>query len=88
MGAGAGLEFMLTNNNLSAKAEYMFTSVGSDRYFDFSRNVIQTSLNNSPGQGWRELSFLAVVWPRFQVPSVQKARRDGASGSFCTCASR
>ena len=37
---------MLTNN-LSAKAEYMFTSVGSDRYFDFSRNVIQTSLNNS-----------------------------------------
>ncbi|MFY9628805.1 MAG: outer membrane beta-barrel protein [Methylocystis sp.] len=43
---GAGLEFMLTNN-LSAKAEYMFTSVGSDRYFDFSRNVIQTSLNNS-----------------------------------------
>ena len=43
---GAGLEFMLTNN-LSAKAEYLFTSVGSDRYFDFSPNVIQTSVNNS-----------------------------------------
>ncbi len=43
---GAGLEFMVTNN-VSAKAEYLFTSVGSDRYFGFSPASFQTSVDNS-----------------------------------------
>ena len=43
---GAGVEFMLTNN-LSAKAEYLFTSVGSDRYFDYSYNALQSAVNTS-----------------------------------------
>lgn len=43
---GAGLEFMVTNN-LSVKGEYLFTSVGSDRYFDFSPAVLQSAVNNS-----------------------------------------
>ena len=43
---GAGVEFMLTNN-LSAKAEYIFTSVGSDRYFDYSNSALQTAVNTS-----------------------------------------
>ncbi|MGA8172160.1 MAG: outer membrane protein [Methylocystis sp.] len=43
---GAGLEFMLTNN-LSAKAEYLFTSVGSDRYFDYSPSALQAGVNTS-----------------------------------------
>ena len=43
---GAGVEFMLTNN-LSAKAEYLFTSVGSDRYFDYSPAALQAAVNTS-----------------------------------------
>ena len=43
---GGGIEYMLTNN-LSAKAEYIFTSVGSDRYFDFSNSALQTGVNAS-----------------------------------------
>ncbi|MGC1862262.1 MAG: outer membrane beta-barrel protein [Methylocystis sp.] len=43
---GAGVEFMLTPN-LSAKAEYLFTSVGSDRYFDYSYNALQSAVNTS-----------------------------------------
>jgi outer membrane immunogenic protein len=37
----------MVTNNLSAKAEYLFTSVGSDRYFGFSPAAIQTSVENS-----------------------------------------
>ncbi len=43
---GAGAEFLVAPN-LSVKAEYLFTSVGSDRYFAFSPDAIQTSVNNS-----------------------------------------
>lgn len=43
---GAGAEYLLTPN-LSAKAEYLFTSVGSDRYFEFTPNVLQSSVNSS-----------------------------------------
>lgn len=43
---GAGAEYMLTQN-ISVKAEYLFTSVGSDRYFDFSPNAVQAGVNNS-----------------------------------------
>jgi outer membrane immunogenic protein len=53
---GAGLEFMLTNN-LSAKGEYVFTSVGSDRYFDFSTSALQSSVNNSTVKGGLNYHF-------------------------------
>ncbi|MBI1868837.1 MAG: porin family protein [Methylocystis sp.] len=53
---GAGLEFMLTNN-LSAKGEYLFTSVGSDRFFDFSTNALQTSVNTSALKGGLNYHF-------------------------------
>ena len=53
---GAGVEFMLTNN-LSAKAEYLFTAVGSDRYFDYSANALQTSVNNSTVKGGLNYHF-------------------------------
>ena len=43
---GAGAEFMLTSN-LSAKAEYVFASVGSGRYFDFTPNALQGGVNSS-----------------------------------------
>jgi len=43
---GGGLEFLLTNN-LSAKAEYLFTSVGSNRYFDYSYSALQAAVNTS-----------------------------------------
>lgn len=50
---GGGFEYMLTNN-LSAKAEYLYSGVGSDRYFEFSpapftadvsTSTIKTGLN-------------------------------------------
>jgi outer membrane immunogenic protein len=53
---GAGLEFMLTNN-LSAKGEFIFTSVGSDRYFDFSPSAFQSSVNNSTVKGGLNYHF-------------------------------
>lgn len=43
---GGGLEYMLMPQ-VSAKAEYMFTSVGSDRYFDFSTNALSSGVNTS-----------------------------------------
>jgi outer membrane immunogenic protein len=43
---GAGVEYLIMPN-LSVKAEYLYTSVGSDRYFDFSPNAIQASANVS-----------------------------------------
>ncbi len=43
---GAGIEYMLTSN-LSAKAEYLFTSVGSDRYFNFTPNALESGVNNN-----------------------------------------
>jgi outer membrane immunogenic protein len=43
---GAGLEFMLTNS-ISAKGEYLFTSVGSDRWFTFSPFAVQTGVSTS-----------------------------------------
>jgi outer membrane immunogenic protein len=53
---GAGAEYMLTRN-LSAKAEYIYTSVGSDRYFDFSPGAIQTSANTSMIRGGLNYHF-------------------------------
>jgi outer membrane immunogenic protein len=53
---GAGLEFMLTNN-LSAKGEYIFTSVGTDRYFDFSPAALQTGVNMSTVKGGLNYHF-------------------------------
>jgi outer membrane immunogenic protein len=53
---GGGIEFMLTNN-LSAKGEYIFTSVGNDRYFDFSQNALQTGVNNSTVKGGLNYHF-------------------------------
>lgn len=43
---GAGVEYMVMPN-LSLKAEYLFTSLGSDRFFDFSPYALQISTNNS-----------------------------------------
>ena len=43
---GGGLEYMLMPE-VSAKAEYMFTSVGSERYFDFSANALNSGVNTS-----------------------------------------
>jgi len=43
---GGGVEYMFMPR-LSAKAEYMFTSVGSDRYFDFSPLSVSSGLNTS-----------------------------------------
>lgn len=44
---GAGVEYMLTSN-LSAKAEYIFTSVGSSHdFFNFSFASLQTNVDNS-----------------------------------------
>jgi len=53
---GAGLEFMLTNN-LSAKGEYLFTSVGSDRYFDYSPAALQAGVNTSTIKGGLNYHF-------------------------------
>jgi outer membrane immunogenic protein len=53
---GGGLEYMLTNN-LSAKAEYLFTDVGSDRFFDFSPNALQTSVTTSTVKGGLNYHF-------------------------------
>jgi outer membrane immunogenic protein len=47
---GGGLEYAITNN-ISAKAEYVFTSVGGEHYFDFSPNVLQSSYNASTVKG-------------------------------------
>lgn len=47
---GAGLEFGVANN-ISVKAEYLFTSVGGDHYFDFSPNALQTSVDTSMVRG-------------------------------------
>lgn len=47
---GGGIEYGLTSN-ISAKAEYLFTSVGGDHFFDFSPNALQTSANTSLVRG-------------------------------------
>lgn len=53
---GAGIEYMFTHS-LSAKGEYMFTSVGSDRYFNFSPNALNTSVNTSSVKGGLNYHF-------------------------------
>lgn len=53
---GAGLEFLLTQN-LSAKAEYIFTSIGSDRFFDFSAGALQVGVNTSALKGGLNYHF-------------------------------
>ncbi|CAN2533172.1 hypothetical+protein [Methylocapsa aurea] len=53
---GAGVEFGLAPN-LSAKAEYLFTSVGGDRYFDFSANSLQTNIDTSTIRGGLNYHF-------------------------------
>ena len=53
---GGGLEYMLTNH-LSAKAEYMFTSVGTDQFFNFSPNALQTGVNTSSVKGGLNYHF-------------------------------
>lgn len=47
---GAGVEFGVAQN-LSVKAEYIFTSVGGDRYFDFSQSALQTNIDTSMIRG-------------------------------------
>ena len=53
---GAGVEFGVAPN-LSAKAEYLFTSVGGDRYFDFSANSLQTNIDTSTIRGGLNYHF-------------------------------
>lgn len=53
---GAGVEYMLTSY-LSAKGEYVFTSVGSDRYFDFSVNALNAGVNTSSVKGGLNVHF-------------------------------
>lgn len=53
---GGGLEYALTGN-ISAKAEYLFTSVGGDHYFDFSPNVLESSVNTSLVRGGLNYHF-------------------------------
>ncbi len=43
---GGGLEYMILPR-VSAKAEYLFTSTGSSRYFDFSNVSLQSGVNTS-----------------------------------------
>ncbi|WP_424362501.1 outer membrane protein [Methylocystis parvus] len=43
---GAGVEYMITPR-VSAKGEYMFTSTGSGRYFDFSPYALDSGVNMS-----------------------------------------
>lgn len=47
---GGGLEFGVTSN-VSAKAEYIFTSTGGDQYFNFSPNALVPSVNTSTVKG-------------------------------------
>ena len=47
---GAGLEYGLAPN-LSAKAEYLFTSVGGERYFEFTPNALTSTLDTSLVRG-------------------------------------
>jgi len=53
---GAGVEYMITSN-LSAKGEYIFTSTGSDRYFDFSPNALNSAVNTSSIKGGLNFHF-------------------------------
>jgi outer membrane immunogenic protein len=43
---GAGVEYLVVPN-VSVKAEYLFTSLGSNHYFDFSPYALQLGANNS-----------------------------------------
>lgn len=43
---GGGVEYMIIPH-VSAKAEYTFTSVGSNRYFDFSNFALSSGVNTS-----------------------------------------
>lgn len=47
---------MLTHN-LSAKAEYMFTSVGSSRYFEFSTHALDAGVGASSVKGGLNFHF-------------------------------
>jgi outer membrane immunogenic protein len=53
---GGGIEFMFTNS-ISAKAEYLFSSVGSDRYFDFSPAALQSGVDTSAIKGGLNYHF-------------------------------
>lgn len=53
---GAGVEYMITSN-LSAKGEYIFTSTGSDSYFDFSPNALTSAVNTSSIKGGLNFHF-------------------------------
>lgn len=53
---GAGLEYLVTQN-LSAKAEYLFTSTGSGRYFDVSPYALESGVNMSSIKGGLNFHF-------------------------------
>jgi outer membrane immunogenic protein len=53
---GGGIEYGVAPN-LSAKAEYIFTSVGGERYFDFSPNALQSNLDTSLVRGGLNYHF-------------------------------
>jgi outer membrane immunogenic protein len=53
---GAGVEYMITQS-ISAKGEYMFTSTGSGRYFDFSPYALDSGVNMSAVKGGVNFHF-------------------------------
>lgn len=53
---GGGIELGVAPN-LSAKAEYIFTSVGGERYFDFSPNALQSNVDTSMVRGGLNYHF-------------------------------
>lgn len=53
---GGGVEYMLTSY-LSAKGEYVFTSVGSNRYFDFTPAALNAGVNMSSVKGGLNFHF-------------------------------
>jgi outer membrane immunogenic protein len=53
---GGGAEYMITPS-ISAKAEYVFTSTGTDRYFDFSPYSLNSGVNLSSIKGGVNFHF-------------------------------
>jgi outer membrane immunogenic protein len=53
---GAGVEYLITQS-VSAKGEYMFTSTGSGRYFDFSPYALDSGVNMSAVKGGLNFHF-------------------------------
>ncbi len=53
---GGGLEYLITPN-LSAKGEYLYTSTGSGRYFDFSPYALYSGVNMSTIRGGLNVHF-------------------------------